>query len=76
MAFQLRPYQSDSISTGVEYLKGDANENAVIILPTGAGKSIVIANIIAPLQGKTIIFQPSKEILEQNYEKYTKYGKA
>ena len=76
MAFQLRPYQSDSVSAGVEYLQGDANENAVIILPTGAGKSIVIANIIAPLHGKTIIFQPSKEILEQNYEKYTKYGKA
>ncbi|MES2796693.1 MAG: DEAD/DEAH box helicase [Bacteroidota bacterium] len=76
MAFQLRPYQSDSVSAGVEYLQGDANENAVIILPTGAGKSIVIANIIAPLHGKTIVFQPSKEILEQNYEKYTKYGKA
>jgi DNA repair protein RadD len=76
VAFQLRPYQSDSVSAGVEYLQGDANENAVIILPTGAGKSIVIANIIAPLHGKTIVFQPSKEILEQNYEKYTKYGKA
>jgi DNA repair protein RadD len=76
MAFQLRPYQSDSVSAGVKYLQGSTNENAVIILPTGAGKSIVIANIIAPLEGKTLVFQPSKEILEQNYEKYTKYGKA
>ena len=76
MGFQLRPYQSDSVSAGVQYLQGSTNENAVIILPTGAGKSIVIANILAPLKGKTIVFQPSKEILEQNYEKYTKYGKA
>lgn len=76
MAFKLRPYQSDSVSAGVQYLQGSTNENAVIILPTGAGKSIVIANIIAPLEGKTLVFQPSKEILEQNYEKYTKYGKA
>jgi DNA repair protein RadD len=76
MGFQLRPYQSDSVSSGVKYLQGSTNENAVIILPTGAGKSIVIANIIAPLEGKTLVFQPSKEILEQNYEKYTKYGKA
>lgn len=76
MAFELRPYQLDSVSAGVIYLQGSTNENAVIILPTGAGKSIVIANIIAPLDGKTLVFQPSKEILEQNYEKYTKYGKA
>lgn len=76
MAFELRPYQLDSVSVGVKYLQGSTNENAVIILPTGAGKSIVIANIIAPLDGKTLVFQPSKEILEQNYEKYTKYGKA
>jgi DNA repair protein RadD len=76
MGFQLRPYQYDSVSAGVSYLQGSTNENAVIILPTGAGKSIVIANILAPLEGKTIVFQPSKEILEQNYEKYSKYGKA
>lgn len=76
MGFQLRPYQADSIRLGVEYLQGKSNDNAVIVLPTGAGKSIVIANLVAPLEGKTIILQPSKEILEQNYEKYSKYGKA
>ena len=76
MGFQLRPYQADSIRLGVEYLQGKSNDNAVIVLPTGAGKSIVIANLVAPLEGKTIILQPSKEILEQNYEKYAKYGKA
>lgn len=76
MGFQLRPYQADSIQLGVEYLQRKSNDNAVIILPTGAGKSIVIANLVAPLEGKTIILQPSKEILEQNFEKYTKYGKA
>lgn len=76
MAFKLRPYQLDSTNAGVEYLQGNVNRNALLVLPTGAGKSIVIANIIAPLEGKTIILQPSKEILEQNHEKYTRYGKA
>jgi DNA repair protein RadD len=76
MGFQLRPYQSESITIGVEFLQSKSNDNAVIILPTGAGKSIVIANLVAPLEGKTIILQPSKEILEQNHEKYSKYGKA
>ena len=76
MGFQLRPYQEDSINLGVEFLQSKTRENAVIILPTGAGKSIVIANLVAPLEGKTVILQPSKEILEQNHEKYSKYGKA
>lgn len=74
MAFQLRPYQSDAVSAGVNYLNGVTNKNAILILPTGAGKSIVIANLVAPLQGKTIILQPSKEILEQNFAKYIAYG--
>lgn len=76
MGFQLRPYQADSIKLGVDFLQSTSSDNAIIILPTGAGKSIVIANLVAPLEGKTIILQPSKEILEQNHEKYSKYGKA
>jgi DNA repair protein RadD len=74
MAFQLRSYQSESVAAGVSYLTGKVNKGAIIILPTGSGKSIVIANLIAPLQGKTIILQPSKEILEQNFAKYVSYG--
>lgn len=77
MAFQLRPYQSESINLSVDFLKGNSvNENALVILPTGSGKSVVIAKIIEPLEGKTIVLQPSKEILEQNFEKFSNYGKA
>ncbi|MEC4051131.1 DEAD/DEAH box helicase family protein, partial [Flavobacterium sp. SUN046] len=67
MAFQLRPYQQEAVNHGVEYLTGKTNKNAILILPTGSGKSVVIANLVAPLESKTIILQPSKEILEQNY---------
>lgn len=76
MAFQLRPYQSESINLSVNFLNSDSNENALVILPTGSGKSVVIAKILEPLEGKTIVLQPSKEILEQNYEKFSNYGKA
>jgi DNA repair protein RadD len=76
MAFQLRPYQAESINLSVDYLKGNSNNNALVVLPTGSGKSVVIAKILEPLEGKTIVLQPSKEILEQNYEKFSNYGKA
>lgn len=76
MAFQLRPYQSESINASIDFLHGNSKENALVILPTGSGKSVVIAKILEPLEGKTIVLQPSKEILEQNYEKFSNYGKA
>lgn len=74
MKLQLRPYQSEAVKSGIDYLQGNSNKNSLMILPTGSGKSIVIANLVAPLEGKTIILQPSKEILEQNYAKYISYG--
>lgn len=37
----------------------------MIVLPTGAGKSLVIANIAARIDGPLIVFQPSKEILNK-----------
>lgn len=74
--FTLRPYQKESVDAGVSFFKSNSTKNAILILPTGAGKSVVIANILAPLQGKTIILQPSKEILEQNFAKYISNGYA
>ena len=45
-----------------------------MVLPTGAGKSLVIADIASRIEGHTLVFQPSKEILEQNYKKLCSYG--
>ena len=39
-----------------------------------SGKSIVIADIASRLDGNLLVFQPSKEILEQNYAKLLSYG--
>lgn len=72
--FVLRPYQKEAVEAGVNYFNSKSKKNAILILPTGAGKSVVIANILAPLTGKTIILQPSKEILEQNFAKYISQG--
>ena len=74
MSFTPRPYQTEAINAGISFFHEKKQGNGIVILPTGAGKSIVIANIAAGLTGKTLVFQPSKEILEQNYKKYTSYG--
>ncbi len=72
--FKPRPYQQDAIDAGVNFFNSNRKQHAIEILPTGSGKSIVIANQVMNLEGRTIIFQPSKEILEQNYAKYRSYG--
>ncbi len=39
-----------------------------------SGKSLIIADIASRLKGHTLVFQPSREILEQNYKKLCSYG--
>jgi DNA repair protein RadD len=74
MSYVLRPYQKETVEAAVRYLKSGSKYNAIEVLPTGAGKALVIANVAKELGAPTLIFQPSKEILEQNYEKLLSYG--
>lgn len=64
----------DAVVAGIDFFTGKSKKNGVLVLPTGSGKSLVIANIAKALKGKTVIFQPSKELLEQNFAKYISYG--
>lgn len=54
--------------------KCNAKHNGILILPTGAGKSLVIADIASHIDEPLIVLQPSKEILEQNFKKLMSYG--
>lgn len=74
MSFTPRPYQKEAIDANVAFFNSKVKKHAIEILPTGSGKSVVIANTAMQLEGKTIVFQPSKEILEQNYAKFISYG--
>lgn len=71
--YTLRSYQKLAVDRGIDVINRWTGPS-VIVLPTGSGKSLVIAEIAWQLPGKTIVFQPSKEILEQNYEKYATYA--
>jgi len=73
--FTLRDYQQDAVDRGVEYFNNPKEKKPVIqILPTGAGKSLIIAGIANRLWEPTLVFQPNKEILAQNYAKAQAYG--
>lgn len=68
----LRQYQKDAVAAGLACLK--TGKRGILVLPTGSGKSLVIASIAEELGGRTIILQPTKEILEQNKDKMMSFG--
>lgn len=67
MAFQLRDYQEKAVEKAVWSTQLEGND--LLVLATGAGKSVIIAEIANRLQRKILVLQPSKEILEQNVAK-------
>lgn len=74
MIFTLRPYQQEASDKAVEFFEAKKKTTAIMVLPTGSGKSLVIADIANRVDGHLLIFQPSKEILEQNFAKLQSYG--
>lgn len=73
MKYTLRPYQQEAVDAAL----ADLNKwrPALIVAPTWAWKSLIVAGLLEKLEWHTIVFQPSKEILEQNYEKFVScYG--
>ena len=63
----LRKYQELAVEAGYKSLKSPNNE--VIVAPTASGKSVIISELCHRLNEPTLILQPTKEILEQNYSK-------
>ncbi|NRA21932.1 MAG: DEAD/DEAH box helicase [Oceanospirillaceae bacterium] len=71
----LRPYQRDAVSATIKYFR-QHNSAAVIVLPTGAGKSLVIAELAAIARHKVLVLAHVKELVEQNQQKFLLYGLA
>lgn len=67
----LRPYQLECLSK-IKWDMGNEG-NSVVAIPTGGGKSLVIAELAKYLNQDILILQPSVEILEQNREKLLQY---
>ena len=73
--YQLRDYQQDAVDQTFRMLTNAEIPEAkpVICLPTGAGKSLVIAELarraVADFKGRVLVLQHRKELIEQNAEK-------
>ncbi|HEP0305564.1 TPA: DEAD/DEAH box helicase [Providencia rettgeri] len=73
MPFVLRPYQQEAVDATVDYFRKQTHP-AVIVLPTGAGKSLVIAELARLARGRVLVLAHVKELVEQNHAKYLAYG--
>jgi len=73
--YTLRDYQQEAVSTGLEFFRepSQSRTDGIIVAPTGSGKSLIIASIAKELGSGVLVLQPSKELLEQNHEKFTAY---
>lgn len=71
---ELRENQKEPVRLGIEYFKEKKPVPSIIIAPTAFGKSIVIAHIARGIGEKVVVIQPSKELLEQNYNKFINLG--
>lgn len=71
----LRDYQQEAVNAAKRYLLDKSQKKpALIVMPTGSGKSLIIASIAEQVDAPLLVFQPTKEILEQNYNKMIDYG--
>jgi DNA repair protein RadD len=66
-----RQYQQESVEAVWDCIR-NTEQNPLVVLPTGAGKSLVIAMIIGQAlkwQGRVMVLAHRKELLQQNHEK-------
>lgn len=75
MKYQLRDYQQQASDAAVAFfLDRTRTHNALIVIATGGGKSLIIADIAYRLNDDVLVFCPSREITLQNYNKMKSYG--
>lgn len=75
MSYILREYQKETVDICMSYLNDKKDKNKiVVVLPTGAGKSLCISEVARLNRTPSIVLQPSVELLRQNHEKLINLG--
>lgn len=72
LPFELRDYQYEAVCYGIE------NKRAVLISPTGSGKSLIIYVLVRWFleneDGKVLLIAPTTGLVEQMYNDFKDYG--
>jgi DNA repair protein RadD len=71
--YQLRPYQQEAVQEVLRHFRRERTP-AVVVLPTGAGKSLVIAELARIARGRVLVLAHVRELVEQNHAKYVSLG--
>jgi DNA repair protein RadD len=73
---RLRSYQKEAIQASISFLK-NKNGNGVIALPTGTGKSLIIAGLVryysVERNKRILVLTHVKELIEQNVKSTTSF---
>nr|WP_246590191.1 DEAD/DEAH box helicase [Marinobacterium ramblicola] len=69
----MRPYQQEAVDATLKHFR-HSNDPAVIVLPTGAGKSLVIAELARLARRRILVLAHVRELVEQNHAKYAALG--
>ena len=73
--FILRDYQLQAVEASLTHFRS-SDDPAVIVLPTGAGKSLVIAELSRLAKGRVVCLAHVKELVEQNHAKFLATGSS
>ena len=73
MNYKLRDYQHAAVQATLSHFR-KSRAPAVIVLPTGAGKSLVISELSKLARGRVLVLTHVKELVSQNYEKFLNSG--
>ncbi len=74
MTYTLRDYQQACSDSAIRFFNNKSKKNGLLVVPTGAGKSLIISDIASRLDDNVLVLQPSREILAQNFAKLQSYG--
>lgn len=70
---QLRDYQQDAVDAVLNHFRR-SDDSALLVLPTGAGKSLVIAELARLAKRRILVLAHVSELVEQNALKYQQLG--
>lgn len=74
-SFTLRPYQQQAVDATLSHFR-QSDASALLVLPTGAGKSLVIAELAHLAKRKILVVTHVQELVEQNAAKFAALGRT